>query len=170
MTQTAVAANPEAEVFRHQARIVHKVVRLNCDGLSQQDSLVQPEPDGNCLNWVVGHMVNIQDRIIGMLGQPPVMGPALARYDRGSPPLRDGAEALPLDDLLTAWDESAQRFDAGLAGLTPEVLDRHVPNSPSNNPDETVRTMLGTVLFHQGYHAGQTGLLRRIAGKPGAIP
>jgi len=170
MTETAAAAHPQAEVFRHLAHINHKVLHINCEGLSQQDSLVQPEPAGNCLNWVVGHMVNVQDKIIGMLGGQPVMGDALARYERGSAPLTDAAQALPLDELLAAWDESATRLDAGLAGLTPEVLDRQVPDSPSKNPDETVRTLLGSVMFHQGYHAGQTGLLRRIAGKPGAIP
>lgn len=37
------------------------------------------------------------------------------------------------------------------------------------NPEETVSSLLTVVLFHRGYHAGQTGILRRIAGKAGAI-
>jgi hypothetical protein len=32
-----------------------------------------------------------------------------------------------------------------------------------------VRSLLATVAFHQAYHAGQTGTLRRVVGKSGAI-
>ncbi len=71
---------------------------------------------------------------------------------------------------MTAWDEATRRIDAGLAGLAPEALDQPAPHSPGNNPNETVRSLLSVTFFHQAYHAGQTGILRRIAGKEGAIP
>lgn len=32
-----------------------------------------------------------------------------------------------------------------------------------------MRSILATVLFRQAYHAGQTGILRRLAGKEEAI-
>jgi hypothetical protein len=59
--------------------------------------------------------------------------------------------------------------DAGLAAIDPETFDDPVPESPTGNPDETVRSLMSTVMFHQAYHAGQTAVLRRIAGKEGAI-
>jgi uncharacterized damage-inducible protein DinB len=118
----------------------------------------------------VGHLACIYDKVLPLLGQEPVMeAEALKRYDRGAPPIRDAAEALELRDLLTAFDKATERVDAGLAGISPEVLDRKAPESPSGNPNETVRSLLSTVFFHQAYHAGQTGILRRIAGKEGAI-
>jgi uncharacterized damage-inducible protein DinB len=160
----------EVEVFRHQARATRHVVRVNVDGVTHEESLIQPAPGGNCLNWVIGHLLTTYDQTLPMVGQEPVMEKgAVKRYARGTPPLQDPGEALDLKELLTAWDEANERFDAGLASLTPEVLDRPAPFSPSNNPKETVRSLLATVLFHQAYHAGQTGLLRRIAGKDGAI-
>ena len=79
------------------------------------------------------------------------------------------AEALDFQVLLAAWNDASDRVDAGLAAVTPEALDKPASGSPTNNPNETVRSLLPTVLFHQAYHAGQTGILRRIAGKPGAI-
>jgi uncharacterized damage-inducible protein DinB len=70
---------------------------------------------------------------------------------------------------MAAWDETTERIDTGLAGLASETLDAPAPFSPSSDPNETVRSLLTTVFFHQAYHAGQTGILRRIAGKDGAI-
>jgi hypothetical protein len=65
--------------------------------------------------------------------------------------------------------EAVAGVDEGLRRIDPGVLDRPVADSPSGNPKETVRTLLTTLMFHQAYHAGQTAVLRRIAGKEGAI-
>lgn len=167
---TAAATVSEVEVFRHQANVTRKVVQLNVDGVSQEESLIQPSPGGNCLNWVVGHLACIYNQVLPLLGQEPLEdAAALKRYDRGAPPIRDAAEALELRDLMAAFEKATDRVDAGLAGLSAEALDRKAPFSPGNNPDETIRTLLSTFFFHQAYHAGQTGILRRIAGKEGAI-
>jgi uncharacterized damage-inducible protein DinB len=170
MTTAAPQTLSEVELLRQQAGATYKVVQLNIDGLTHEQSLIQPAPGGNCLNWVLGHLLNVYDRTFPMLGQEPVLGTdTLKRYARGTPSLEDPAEALQFQELRTAWDEAGRRIDAGLASLTPETLDRPAPHSPGNNPDETVRSLLAVTLFHQAYHAGQTGLLRRIAGKEGAI-
>jgi uncharacterized damage-inducible protein DinB len=105
-----------------------------------------------------------------LLGQEPVtLDGALDRYDRGTAPIVNPAEALDLQELRAAWETAAERWDAGLAGFAAHTLDQPAPFSPSGNPEETVRSLISTVAFHQAYHAGQTGILRRIAGKEGAI-
>ncbi|HEX2076609.1 MAG TPA: DinB family protein [Longimicrobium sp.] len=172
MDTEAPATLSEVEVFQHQARMAHQVVRVNTEGLTHEDSLVQPQPDGNCLNFVLGHLLNVYDQALPLLGQRPVLGAeALHRYRRGAPPLTDPAEAMPFSELLAAWDTASERFQAGLATLDPEAMERPMPGPDSGGKlTETVRSLLATILFHQAYHAGQTGVLRRIAGKPGAIP
>lgn len=161
----------EVEVLREQVRVIHRVLRMNLNGITQEDSLIQPQPGGNCMNWVVGHLVRVyNNEILPLLGQEPVFAAdVLKRYERGSAELHNPSEALPLDKLLAAWDETTNRVDAGLAAATPEVLNRPAPFSPRKNPDETVGSLLTIVIFHQAYHCGQTGLLRRMAGKEGAI-
>ncbi|HYR08948.1 MAG TPA: DinB family protein [Longimicrobium sp.] len=171
MSTAAPATLSEIQIYQHQAGITQSVVRTNTAGLTHEDSLVQPQPEGNCLNFIVGHLVNVYDKVLPLVGQEPVMGAAVARYERGSPPIVDAAEALPLNDLLNAFDTQSERFRAGLATLTPEALERPMPGPDSGGElTETTRSLLSTILFHQAYHAGQTGVLRRIAGKPGAIP
>jgi len=167
---TAAESLGEVRVLRHQVRAIHRVVKLNVDGLTQDESLIQPQPGGNCLNWVIGHLLWVYDQMLPMVGQSPVLGTdTLKRYARGTPHIQNPAEALDLARLMAAWDEAAQRMEAGLESLTPEALDQPAPLSPTNNPNETVSSLLASVFFHQAYHAGQTGLLRRMAGKECAL-
>jgi uncharacterized damage-inducible protein DinB len=169
MTRTEPATMSEIDLWRHQTRMTRDVVGANVAGLTHEDSLVQPRPGGNCLNWVLGHLLSVYDGMLPLVSQEPVMGEAtLKRYARGAPPIRDRAEALDFEQMLSAWNQAVERVDAGLAGLSPDVLDRPV-KSPTGNPNETVRSLITTVMFHQAYHAGQTAVLRRIAGKEGAI-
>jgi uncharacterized damage-inducible protein DinB len=170
-TATATAATTgEVRVLLEQVQAISRTLRGNTEGLTQEESLAQPEPGGNCLNWVVGHLMDTWDLLLPLVGQQPVLGrEALVRYKRGSSELQDSADALPLNDLLSACDEAGRRMEEGLATLTPEKLDAPAPFSPRKKADETVCSLLSLVIFHQAYHTGQTGLLRRIAGKEGKI-
>jgi uncharacterized damage-inducible protein DinB len=170
MVRTGTATAAEIELWRLQARMARDVVNANTHGLTHEESLVEPRPGGNRLNWVLGHLMSVYDGFLPLLKQEPVIGTAaLQRFARGAPPLTDPGDAIDFGKLLAAWNQASERVDAGLAGLDPDLLDRPVPNSPSGNPEETVRSLITTVMFHQAYHAGQTGVLRRIAGREGAI-
>lgn len=170
MTTAAPAAACQLEGFRHISRLTDRVLHANLAGVTQEQSLAHPGPGGNCLNWVVGHMACIQNKVLPLVGQEPVVDPAsLERYDRGSAPMTDPAEARDVHELMSLWDQAAARWDAGLAALPADALEQPAPFSPSGDPDETVGSLLATLLFHQGYHAGQTGVLRRVAGHEGAI-
>jgi hypothetical protein len=158
------------ESIRYQAGLVHQIVRRNVDGITHEESLRQPEPGGNCLNWVVGHLVWAYAGALPLVRQTPAVDQErLAQYARGGPPLTDPARAVKFDELLAAWDESSRRMDAGLAGFPTDTLSRPAPGSPTGNPNETVGSLLATIMFHQAYHTGQTAVLRRLIGKPGAI-
>jgi hypothetical protein len=111
--ETAVTGKiGEVEVWRHTAHIVHRVVKICASDFSQEESLLSPKPAGNCLNWVLGHMMCVYDRILPFLGQAAVMGEGrLERYDRGLSPLCSSSEAIDLTELLSAWDEALKRLD-----------------------------------------------------------
>jgi uncharacterized damage-inducible protein DinB len=170
MSRTGTAAAAEVELWRLQARMARDTVNANTYGLTHEESLVAPQPGGNRLNWVLAHLLSVYDGFLPLLKQEPVIGATtLKRFARGAPPLENPADAIDFGKLQAAWNQASDRVDAGLARLDPEILDQPVPNSPSGNPDETVRSLITTVMFHQAYHAGQTGVLRRIAGREGAI-
>jgi hypothetical protein len=169
-TVAAPSAAAELAIFTKQAQIVQGVVRRNTSDLTHDDSICQPQPGGNCLNWVIGHLLWVYDMLLPALGQEPVLGDRIpSGYQRHSSDQLNPSQTLPLSEVLAAFDQASTRFQAGLASVTPELLDSLAPFSPSNNPKETVRSLLISVSFHQAYHSGQTGLLRRLAGKEGAI-
>lgn len=158
------------ETMRDLAGKVRYSVGVNIAGVSHADSMKQPQPAGNCMNWALGHLLAVYSKVLPMFGEQPVMGlDRLARYDRGSLPMVDAAEAIPFEELVAAWTPTCDRVDAGLARVPAAMLSQHVADSPTQNPNETVHTLLFTVMFHQAYHSGQLGVLRRMAGKEGAI-
>jgi len=146
-----------------------RVALRNLDGVSQEESLESPQPGGNCLNWVVGHLVASRNDLLETLGQERLWDKKRDElYKRGSEPMT-AENARPLSELIDALKSSHAAVVAGLAAVTPERMAEPAPFSPGGNPDETVGSLLAVFAFHEAYHVGQTGVLRRVAGHPGAI-
>jgi uncharacterized damage-inducible protein DinB len=166
----AATQSPRADLFRRHANRVRKVVGLNLTGVTHEESLAHPPGGGNSINWVLGHLLWTYEGALPLLGSEPVLPKGtVERYARGSAQLAEGEEPLPLAELQAAWDRAAERVDQRLAVLADDALDRSAPFSPSNDPNETVGSLIDTILFHQTYHCGQLGVLRWVAGKAGAI-
>jgi len=52
-----------------------------------EQSLAQPSPGGNCANWILGHLTNVQNGVMQLLGEKPVWKAGSSR-GRGSTPSR----------------------------------------------------------------------------------
>jgi len=156
--------------LRYQAHMTRAVVRMNMEGVTHEESLVQPRPAGNCLNWVLGHLTSIYNGAMPLFGAEPVRPETtLARYARGSSPILSPDDALPLAELTAAWEDACTRVDAALADFPTARLAAPLPTSPTGEPNPTVGSVMTTVIFHQAYHAGQLGILRRVVGREGAV-
>lgn len=143
----------------------YRVLQRNTDGVTHEESLFQPQPAGNCMNWVLGHVVESRNDILRLLKAEPIWTAEEAGpYVRGAEPMRDAARARPFATLLDDLDRSQERLMARLDTLTSADL-----AAPSGMGDNSVEQMLGFLQFHESYHTGQIGLLRRLAGKEGAI-
>ncbi len=144
------------------------IIKQQTNGLTHDDSLLQPAQRGNCLNWVVGHIVASRDAVLRMLGQEPVLTKETQkRYGTKSEPvLADGSDIVPLETLLANLDESQTRLATTLESSTPEALRKEVPFFSSQRPLEDAVFFL---YFHDTYHTGQTEQLRQLAGTDDAI-
>ena len=149
----------------------HYALKVAIRGLTHEDSLQQPAPGGNCLNWVLGHVLANRNTVLRVLGEEPIWSAETAGpYERGSAPLTDAKRAVPLKEMLEDLDASHKLVREALKNLPPERLAEAPPAGTTKDEDDTVETLLTVLAFHEAYHAGQTGLLRRLVGKPGAIP
>ena len=93
-----------------------------------------------------------------------------ARYRRGSAALREGGSAVDGARLKNAIEETQQRFIPALEALGAEALAADVPERFGRPPLlGAVGQALVRLSYHKGYHNGQIGLLRRMAGKESAI-
>lgn len=141
----------------------------NVAGLTHDESLVTPRAGGNNLNWVVGHLVTAYNGILPAIGGEAIWSEEqVDPYKRGCEPL-DPEKAVPFDRLLADFDEAHDRVVAKSAELNDEALAQPAPFSPTNNPNETLGSLMHVIAFHQSYHAGQAGILRRVVGHEGAI-
>lgn len=136
------------------------VIGLNTKGLVQADSLIQPLPEGNTLNWILGHIVANRNTALDLLGQPRIWDDTrVSRYRRYSEPATAGSEGIvPLEELLADLGRTQEQLVAALAAISQEALDQ-----PLN--DGTLGQRLLGLAWHETYHAGQTDYLRRLAGK-----
>lgn len=143
------------------------VFQRNLHGLTHNESMQPPKPAGNTLNWVVGHVVRTRNQALMILGKPPLFPESdFDAYNAAKP---NAGRILSLDDLQDRYTQLGEKLADTLQNCSAAALEAPAPFSPTGNPDETVGTLLASIAFHEAYHLGQTGFLRRLLGKPGAL-
>jgi hypothetical protein len=157
----------DPKVLSFQFAIGAFVLDRNLAGITHDDSLRAPQPGGNTMNWIVGHIVRTRNQALGLLGQSPVFDDS--DFELYGATGFDPRRALTLDELKRRFDVLGPALGAALEKTTPAQLDAAAPFSPTGNPGETVGTLIASIAFHEAYHLGQTGLARRLLGKRGAL-
>ncbi len=155
-----ISANELTEAFARNVNIV----KMQTKDLTHADSLRRPPFRGNCLNWVLGHIAENRDHILGLLDEQPLMDARGARYKRGSEPLTEtSAGVLPMEELITWIDRAQERIAAAIAQMDDVAWAREI--TVGNNRKTTVGQRVFFLYFHESYHVGQTELFRQLAGK-----
>jgi hypothetical protein len=146
-------------------------IKRNLEDLSNEESLFQPPGAGNCLNWVLGHVVAARNTVLKLAGSAPLVGEEVtAYYVRGSKPLQPGDKVPDLATLRGILSDTQHRLIPALAALSDDALRQPVPDQMRRPPlTGTVGEALIRLHYHEGYHNGQMGLLRRLVGREGAI-
>ena len=149
-----------AKAYALNVRVIH----MQTEDLTHADSLIRTPYNINSLNWVVGHIANNRDLVLGLLGDGPLLNEAeTAWYERGSEPLAsENADCLPLERLLEIIDQGQAIIAERLPALSPEQLAGELTVGKRTT---TLGARLHWYYFHDTYHVGQTDLLRQVAGK-----
>ena len=102
------------DMLVQQFGAVYAVIALNVQGFSHADSLAPAAGGGNTANWILGHLVNVQNGAMRLIGGPPVWESEQLEAARFDHPIRSADEAID-------WDELVARFD-GVAEIRPAPL------------------------------------------------
>jgi DNA polymerase/3'-5' exonuclease PolX len=132
---------------------VDRVLKTNLRGITNAESLTQID-NCNTLNWLVGHLVICRNGVHSLIGIPAIGNEKIkAMYERGSKRMTDTSGAEDLETLVKMFDESQVKVMEGVAKVT----------------GEQVKEKLAFLGFHEAYHVGQIGTMRKLLGKEGAI-
>lgn len=138
----------------------------NLEGFTHEESVIAPQPAGNCANWVLGHVIVHRDAVLEMLGAERLWTQAEGDpYGYGSKPL-EAKDARPFEELRADLKKAHERLMRTLETKAESDLMTEIP---TKSGPITLGQRIGFLAFHEGYHVGQIALLRRIVGKPGAI-
>ena len=164
--------NMSKESLASAFAVAQYTIETNLDGIDHEQGLECPSPGGNCLNWITGHILATRGILLTHLGEASFLAKKEAEpYDRGAPPLKPGKPCVNLDRLREGLRRTSENLQARLKSLDgaefEEMLDPSVFPVPMDPP--TRGALLTLFLFHEGYHCGQLGMGRRLAGKEGRI-
>lgn len=84
-----------------------------------------------------------------------------------SAPILSSADAIPWEALRERFLGSRDRCIETVSRMSDDALTEEAPGLALGAT--TRAELLGSLAFHQAYHVGQLGLVRRIAGLDGAI-
>jgi uncharacterized damage-inducible protein DinB len=155
------------EIFTQQFAMLYSVAASNLAGMTHEQSLARPESGGNCANWILGHIVNVHNSLMRLLGEEPVWASEqlmLAGFD----PITGPENAIDWDTLRSRFLGSRDRCLAAVAKLSDEALVQGGLPHPFGGT-ATREELLSLIAFHQTYHCGQLGIARRFAGLDGAV-
>ena len=139
------------------------LTRLLAD-VSQSESMTSPT-EGNCINFMLGHLLATRGTALKITGADPVWLAALtAPYARGQNSFPNGA--VPMTDLNGLVKTSFEEMIAALAAFEPRLSEPCTDKMPHLDSG-TWADRIGSFACHEAYHIGQIGLTRRALGKKG---
>jgi hypothetical protein len=156
----------EARTLLEVAKRNYGVLQAQLKDLTHEDSLLQLPFRGNCLNWIIGHITQSRDRMLQLVDEPSVWTiEQIARYQRDSPPVTSGEDAIRLEQMLADLATMHGRLTARLERITPEELAAPGKEVIKGIATWSVGEFVNFLLWHETYHVGQTEILRQLAGK-----
>ena len=123
--------------------------------------------ESNHAQWLTGHLANTRRWMLRELGQTVAEDTWEGFFGAGGK-ISAESDAVDPATLQAAFEAAGQDVVSTLGALTTADAAKALPK-PFPDGSTTVGGMLNFLHFHEAYHIGQVGLIRRALGKPGLI-
>ncbi|MBD3170230.1 MAG: DUF664 domain-containing protein [candidate division Zixibacteria bacterium] len=135
-----------------------RTLDMTLRGFNDENSHTRPGDTGNSANFIFGHLVVHRIQIAKLLGiefENPF--PELFDYKAK---IRDSSTYPALSVIREVWDELNERVNDRIENLTGEELEADGPYEVKPFP-KTIGGCLCFLIFHEAYHIGQIGYIRK---------
>lgn len=151
-----------ASMYKTSGNVFKKAV----DGIPKDEWFKRPGDESNHLMFIAGHLVTSRALVLKTL-QVEWSAPWLALFSRGAKMVE--TEKYPdCEEILKAWDEVSEKLALSLSSVTPEFLAQPAPPRAPGY-DGKIGGTIGFLAFHETYHVGQVGYLRKWLGHGQAV-
>lgn len=155
------------EALAKQFGMMYATAASNLEGITHEESLISPEPGGNNANWILGHMTTVHNGVMRLLGETPVWDNERLSIPKFFDPISDPSSALDWNILRDRFLGSKDRCLAALSRLSDAMLAENLPDPFGGGTSRA--DLLTRLSYHQAYHVGQLGIIRRVAGLEGKV-
>jgi len=141
------------------------LLTMTTDGFTAAEWAAAPDGGGNNAVWILGHLVASRRFLARRLGATVPEDAWEGGFSMGAKPADPSTYPSP-ETLIAAFREAGGQLEERCGSL--DASEAAAPFG-SSFPDgsETVEGGAHFLYFHETYHLGQIGLLRRIHGHPG---
>ena len=137
------------------------VIKQKTEGLTHADSMLQLPFPGNCMNWILGHLMVYRMQCLGVIdGVSEHDEDEFGLYGFGSEPMTDSDKAIPLETLLARLDTLSEQIAAALEKMPESRLDELLDEAHGVTVAQRLHFNL---VYHEAYHVGQLEPLYELA-------
>lgn len=145
-------ANNLIRAFQLQDSIFHNAL----EDISDDQALLRPNDQTNHYNWLLGHVTTCRFMLANAIGLQ-VENPHGDLYFKEL----GNHHYKTIADIQDQWTKISARLMDYLSDLSREELDACVDGMPVSRLD-----LIVFYQYHEAYHLGQMGLLRKVLGFP----
>lgn len=153
--------DPVLDQIANHLKLGDYLLKSALDQLSDEELHRRGGPESNSLLWITGHLTLSRSRMVKLAGGDAEFA-WTDLFSRGSA-IQEPAAYPSLDRILEAWDKTSGLLLAALPKMTPEQLFSKSPQSVPGD-DKSIRGALSFLVYHEAYHIGQMGYLRKMLG------
>src|SRR5262245_43596924 len=148
---------PLALIFK----LNNNLIARSLEGLSDEDVWRQPSGSGNPIGWILGHLTETRAGMLTEMGTAFDCGWSRA-FQRGSM-LQDRSGYPARAAIEAAWKATHGAMRDAFANVAADQLTRPVSRRPVPGV-ETLADLIAFCGFHESYHVGQVGFIRKQLG------
>jgi uncharacterized damage-inducible protein DinB len=139
-------------------------LKLLVRGFNEEDWLRPPAEGLSNALWLLGHLAWARSSLLRRLGEDLPEESWENHFSIGS--RGQGAAEISASELMDKFTLLGRLLVGRIESMGQEDLDSPL-EKPMPDGADTVAGLVRFMCFHESYHLGQLGLLRRLNGKPG---